>query len=232
MTQPALPGLSAPLARREAGSTRDPLDRYYTPVPCTTACLRAIDEFLGELGIDAPARWLEPSVGAGGWLPASRLVWPWADVDRVDIDPAALGLSADLRPTEAAYACDFTLGDIGPAGDEDWYDAVGGNPPYNDTDAESARDRRERARWLCEWVDRSLSFAPIVWNLLRGTALGSIERAPWWRGAGAPACVWTLAPRVPWEGPGAHESGDSVDQHLVLWVRGETDTRHRWLAWR
>jgi hypothetical protein len=226
---------------------RDPLDAYWTPFGLAYACLEAAHAFVAQHHLDVmrasedgylaawsspswnPKSMLEPSVGGGAWVGAARCVLPTAWVHRVDLDPNAPGLTQDVRRIstkrkEEAVCGNFLHLNFVGAGT----DCVFGNPPYSPGIAGRSATR-DPLTW---WFDRSLTIAPVVGYLLRGTALGSVERLPWWR-ANPPACIWTVSQRPAWEGPGARAESDSSDPAFVLWIRGVTDTRHRWLdEWR
>jgi len=186
---------------------RDSLDGYWTPLEVARACVAEIDAEARWQLPRWPRRLLEPSVGGGAWLEAAAEVWPWAERFGIDVDPDAPGLAhADL-----AGVADFRAFDPDPV------DLILGNPPYGGD--------------LVGWLDRSLELAPVVAYLLRGTVLGSLDRLPWWE-KHPPATIWVLVPRPKWGGPGQRRASDSADSILVLWIRGERDTRLRWLGWR
>lgn len=202
--------------RRIEGGERDRLDAYWTPRACAVACCQAIvDAELDFLPALQLRRVLEPAVGGGSFARAAQEVFG-ARVHRLDIDPLAPGLHLLRKLDEAALVGDFMNPGalwtemVGPL------DAVIGNRPY--------------AGGAVAWLERSLSLAPVVAYLERSTILGSRDRAPWWL-AHPPACVWTLSPRPRWQGPGGRDESDMCDSVLVLWVEGQTDTRHRWLPW-
>lgn len=195
-----------PDRRLEMGE-RDPLDAYWTPFACALACCQAIvDAELDCLPPITPVHVLEPAVGGGSWVRAVRQVWPEAITHAVDLDPESPG----LRMADRQRVGDFLELRL------DRRDMVIGNPPYGGD--------------ITRWLDRSLELAPVVAYLLRSTVLGSSDRAPWWL-AHPPAVVWTLSPRPRWQGPGRRPESDTCDSVLVLWVEGQTDTRHRWLPW-
>ncbi len=178
------------------------LDAYWTPPEVALACCRAIAEVVPF----APFAVLEPCVGGGAWVWASHQVWPRAVVDGMDIDPTSPGLTM----VNARNTGDF-LTSTWPQ--QMAYNMVLGNPPYDGA---------------VQWVEKSLRLAPVVGFLLRSTFLGSAKRHHWWKNH-PPAYIWTLDGRPKWEGGNTHKSGDSCDTDLVLWIRGQTDTRHRWL---
>lgn len=182
---------------------RAALDAYWTPDACAEACVA----WLGRQGLLGRTA-IEPSVGGGAWARALRRVEPKTAVTGVDLDPDAPGLpDCDA----GRLVGDYLTTELPRA------DLVIGNRPYSLP--------------LQEWVSESLREAPVVAYLERSTVLGSSGRAAWWE-AHRPAYVVTLVQRVLWEGPGARRSPDTVDSCLIVWVRGEEDTRHRWLSWR
>lgn len=188
-------------------------DAYWTPIRCAVACVAAVATELSRLGMEAPpARFLEPCVGGGGWIVGVRRAWPTTLVDRIDIEPNAPGMAFDLKPDERAYVANYRHLVI----PQRRYTVTGGNPPYSGD--------------LTGWFDLSLASSPVVFYLLRSTALGSQKRSSWWA-AHPPAVIWTLVGRPHWGGPGARKETDQADSNLVLWVEGHTDTRHRWLRW-
>ncbi len=189
-------------------SERPPFDAYWTPLGHAYAiCLYLRD----VLGLN-PLTILENAVGGGAWVIAARLVWPLAAVDRMDIDPAAPGLSLDLRPGETAEVCDWMQR---PPDGRRW-DLVLGNPPY--------------AGDLHGWVVRSLQVADDVSFLLRTSFLGSRKRQEWFLGAGAPWEACLVAPRPAWEGPGEQENSDMADSVQVTWSPpAGPPTRLSWL---
>ncbi len=178
------------------------LDAYWTPPEVALACCRAIDSVL----MWPPLLVLEPCVGGGAWVDAAHIVWPGSVVNGMDIDPTSPG----LEKVRARNTGDF-LTSTWPK--QVYYNIVIGNPP---------------CEGAVEWVEKSLTLAPAVAFLLRSTFLGSAKRHAWWK-ANPPACIWTLDSRPRWQGGNTHKSGDSCDTDLVLWIRGQTDTRHRWL---
>lgn len=204
MTLPLFPDRT-PVVHRGLDEGREPLDAYYTPFRAARACCAA----LREVGVAPVASVLEPAAGGGAWVDAAREVWPDVWVTAIDIDPAAAG----LRNADVSQVGDFLTSRWVETGE---YDLVLGNRPYHDE--------------LGDWVERGLRLAPAVAFLERGTILGSVERSAWWQTC-PPSDVWVLAPRPRWEGPGAREASDTVDSVLVLWRRGMTATRLRWLRW-
>ncbi len=207
---PAPPDEAPPLPDAD----RAPFDAYYTPEGTAIACLSYL---LDDLGIPDDATVVEPSVGGGAWVRAVRALLPQAIVDRCDVNPEAPGLRAELRREERAIVGDW-LDPIPPRrgqqGEQQWELCLG-NPPYViDT--------------VLRFVERCLERAPIVALLLRETLLGTEPRLPWWS-EHRPAWVVKVVPRPKWEGPGARPTSDFSDTLLVVWVRGNTETRFDWL---
>lgn len=119
------------------------LDKFYTRPHVVTRCLEVFSGALGDLGIDAEAVWyLEPSAGSGAfceplWASGRRVV-------AVDLAPEGPGIDR----------ADFLAEDISgllPSGPG----VVIGNPPYG-----------KRSRLALEFVDRALSYAPVVGFIL------------------------------------------------------------------
>ncbi len=191
---------------------RAALDAYWTPRSVALRCTR----WLASKGY-APERVVEPSVGGGAWVEAARATWPGASIDRVDIDPKAPGLYADLR-----------FGDVRWPGD-DWcaideryrawgslprWDLVIGNPPYDAAEGHIAV---------------SLRRAPVTAFLLRETITGGQARyESLWR-LHPPAWVAKLPDRPQWEGGNPHASGDTTGSVLIVWDVAATETRWDWI---
>ena len=189
------------LQRRPGG--RAPLDAYWTPDHVAIACLR----WLEATGVvTATGHVLEPAVGGGAWVRAVRKVWRNANVQALDLDPAAPGLDE---------ADSGTVYDFFDLPTERVADVIVGNPPYDS-------DR------LIEWVERSLEMADVVAYLLRETITGTTGRLPWWR-AHRPRLIAKLCPRPKWEGPGAYETVDRADSVFVVWARHTTFTDWDWI---
>lgn len=96
------------------GSTRDQLDRYYTPDKLAESCVNVLPFELTNTGKVA-----EPSVGGGAFLRAVRKRWPGASVDGYDVDPDAKGQHDCTR----FFCLDWPQA-------TDTYDLILGNPPY------------------------------------------------------------------------------------------------------
>lgn len=186
------------------GAERAENDAYWTPLACARACVGVLEQTV----LDHKAV-LEPAVGGGAWARALRTSGVQCDIHVIDIDPAAPGLTGPYH--DYAHVADF-MAEVFRG-----VDVILGNPPYSGD--------------LLAWLDRSLQIAPVVGYLLRSTVLGSRERVAWWQ-QHPPAYVYTLVPRPKWEGPGARETTDTTDSVFVLWLRGHTDTRLRWLEWQ
>jgi len=187
---------------------RAALDAYWTPQTHASACVRFLLEHCGHHLPPRP-RVVEPAVGGGSWARAVGLLLPsYGAIDVLDADPNAPGL--------------IQRGRVGRAMQRDWlsettdtWDLCIGNPPYGGD--------------ILRWLDLSLERAPVVGYLLRETVTGSRKRLPWWDGAGRPAWVVKVLPRPRWGGPGARAATDTCDSVFVIWVRGQADTRMRWL---
>lgn len=99
------------------------LGKYYTPKPVATMIVKAIGVIREYIGLPPPRIILEPSVGLGAFVEASRDRWPGVVVIGVDIDPGAAG----LKLCDRTFIGDFPtidFGDLIP-------DLVIGNPPYS-----------------------------------------------------------------------------------------------------
>lgn len=189
---------------------RAQFDAYYTPIDCAVACVEALSLF-----VPPPMVVMEPAVGGGSWVVASRQVWPGAHIQAMDLDPTAPGLfMADVRNVGDYLTSSWVT--AGPRSS-----LTLGNPPYKGD--------------VTKWIDRAREHSSYVAFLLRGTILGSGRRYPWWQ-ANKPICIWTLAERPQWGGKNAHASTDMLSPVLVLWgpraVGVQPVPQHRWLSWK
>lgn len=197
---------------------RAPFDAYYTPLGHAIACLDWLQE---QLQGDCPSfpedpTIIEPSVGGGTWVQAGRLVWPQAQIDRMDLNPAAPGLTG-CRHDEDAIAGRSWLDPWPPPQRlmvrHSW-DLCAGNPPYKGD--------------IRPWLDASLERADVVAYLLRETITGTLERLSWWQ-SHRPAWICKVLPRPKWGGPGARDSVDFADSVLIVWIAGHRTTRWDWI---
>lgn len=189
---------------------RDRLDRYYTPYDVALHCCALIADH-----ITPPESVMDPAAGRGDWLDASGEVWgPKIRCFARDVDPEAPAITS-----WSGMVADYL--DPGLTTSLPKVDLVLGNPPYCRLEPFLKRPRVHARAY--------------AW-LLRGTALGSARRAPFWRNH-PPAHVWVLSERVPWEGPGGRPQTDTVDAYLCLWhvdtnLRPAGPAQLRWTSWR
>lgn len=139
-------------------TTRDPLDRYYTPEGLALQLTREVRRrFFSKTGQKFPTTILEPSAGGGAFVRASRIVFPTSRIVSWDIDPEATSDKAAKHHTgdwlNAPPALDVQL--------------VIGNPPYKHAQ---------------EFVERSIfevsEYGGVVAYLLRLAFLESRKRKP------------------------------------------------------
>jgi predicted RNA methylase len=106
--------------RAGVGQTRDPLDRFFTPLPLARVICQALRDRL-QL---SPRLVLEPSVGGGNFVRAARETWPGCYVFGVDIDPEAEGLELCDEHMVADWL------EFGPGMTPASFDLSLGNPPF------------------------------------------------------------------------------------------------------
>jgi hypothetical protein len=153
-------------------SSRDALDRYYTPDSVAMKLVAAIP----ELGVRVhPLTVLEPSCGGGAFMRAIRGRWPDAQLSGVDADP-----DAPVRDNVGVTIADFLTV-------QQPYDLTIGNPPFNAAE---------------EHVRHALKLSRVgVGFLLRLAFLESTKREAFWR-EHRPARVFVLSRRPSFTGGG------------------------------
>lgn len=190
------------LGRREVGEVGDALDRHFTPLALALACIARVEELAGP-GWRVPPWVIEPSVGGGAFLDASRRHWG-PDVVRVgiDVDPRAEGLAPGLAEVavvgdalDDGTACVAWAGMRG-AGCPMRSGVVLGNPPFSRGDRSQAPPAQRHAAAAIELGEFSGYPSPVAlimpWSFLGGVAewrgfwkryplhsVHPIERRPW-----------------------------------------------------
>ena len=107
------------MSSTKRGSTRAPLDQYFTPDGVAKACVDTLD-------LSAARHIVEPSVGGGAFARAIRALAPSAHITGYDLDPNV----------EGRHACDtFIAGDWASAVVSPAPDVILGNPPFNEAQA-------------------------------------------------------------------------------------------------
>lgn len=107
------------MSSTKRGSTRAPLDQYFTPDNVARACVDTLD-------LSAAKHIVEPSVGGGAFARAIRAIAPQARITGYDLDPNV----------EGAADCDlFIVADWTHVRPEVPPDVILGNPPFNEAQA-------------------------------------------------------------------------------------------------
>lgn len=177
---------------------RQPNDHYPTPGKLAWA----ITQRLGQL-VPAVVGVVEPSAGTGGFIRASRHVWPGAEIIGVDVDPAMQQPMLDAGADFAIIA--------------DWLDVAAyglvpgvlvlGNPPFG------------QARPHIEASIRALCTGDHAAYLLRMGFMGSRKRVDFWKRYPARYLV-PLVPRPNFLRGKKGKSGDNSEYGVFVWQKG------------